>query len=207
MIEGGVIPELLLGKKYGHRLHVWDLRRRKHQQVLDVGDEHQMTLELRPAHDPTRAYGFMGCVVSVKDLSASVFLWYRDGDKWAIRKVITIPAEPADPALLPPLLKGFGAVPPLCTDINLSLDDKFLYVSCWGTGELRQYDVSDPAQLPSSPARCAWAGSSAAPRTPSPDRSPARRRWSRSAAMAAGSTLPAPCTRPGTSSSIRRRMR
>ena len=24
------------------------------------------------------------------------------------------------------------------------MDDRFLYVSCWGTGELRQYDVSDP---------------------------------------------------------------
>ncbi len=44
----------------------------------------------------------------------------------------------------PPLLKDFKAVPPLITDINLSLDDRFLYVSCWGTGELRQYDVSDP---------------------------------------------------------------
>ena len=31
------------------------------------------------------------------------------------------------------------------TDINLSLDDRFLYVSCWGTGELRQYDVTDPS--------------------------------------------------------------
>jgi selenium-binding protein 1 len=30
------------------------------------------------------------------------------------------------------------------TDINLSLDDRFLYISCWGTGELLQYDVSDP---------------------------------------------------------------
>ena len=56
--------------------------------------------------------------------------------------MIEIPAEPADPADLPPLLQGFGAVPPLVTDINLSLDDRFLYVSCWGTGELRQYDVS-----------------------------------------------------------------
>ena len=35
-------------------------------------------------------------------------------------------------------------MPPLVTDIDLSLDDRFLYVSCWGTGELRQYDVSDP---------------------------------------------------------------
>jgi selenium-binding protein 1 len=25
------------------------------------------------------------------------------------------------------------------------VDDKFRYVSCWATGELKQYDVSDPA--------------------------------------------------------------
>jgi hypothetical protein len=29
-------------------------------------------------------------------------------------------------------------------DINLSVDDQFLYVSCWSTGELKQYNVSDP---------------------------------------------------------------
>ena len=34
--------------------------------------------------------------------------------------------------------------PPLITDIDLSLDDRFLYVACWGTGELRQYDVREP---------------------------------------------------------------
>jgi selenium-binding protein 1 len=102
-------------------------------------------LELRPAHDPTKTYGFACVVVCLKDLSASIWLWYReDNGAWAIRKVIDIPAEPADPDQLPPILKGFGAVPPLVTDLNLSLDDKFLYVSCWGTGELRQYDVSDP---------------------------------------------------------------
>ncbi len=42
------------------------------------------------------------------------------------------------------MLKGFSAVPPLVTDIDLSLDDKYLYVACWGTGEMHQYDVSDP---------------------------------------------------------------
>jgi selenium-binding protein 1 len=35
-------------------------------------------------------------------------------------------------------------VPALITDIDLSVDDKFLYVSCWGTGELKQFDVTDP---------------------------------------------------------------
>src|SRR5215203_2611016 len=61
-----------------------------------------------------------------------------------IEKTATIPPEPAPADDLPPLLKGFGAVPPLVTDIDLSLDDRFLYAACWGTGELRQYDVSDP---------------------------------------------------------------
>ena len=146
MVRNGVDPELLLGGRYGNALHVWDLRRRTHQQKLSLGDEQQMVLELRPAHDPRRSYGFVGVVLSLKDLSSSIWTWYRDEHtgSWATRKVIEIPAEPADPSTLPPLLQGFGVVPPLVTDINLSLDDRFLYVSCWGTGELRQYDVSDP---------------------------------------------------------------
>jgi len=144
MVEAGLNPELLLGSKYGHQLHVWDLRTRKHVQALDLGTENQMVLELRPAHNPNETYGFVGVVTSLKDLSASIWLWHRENGQYAIRKVIEVPAEPADPDLLPPILKGFGAVPPLVTDINLSLDDKQLYVSCWGTGEMRQYDVSDP---------------------------------------------------------------
>jgi len=148
MVKDGLNPELLLAGKYGHALHVWDLRRRRHVETLDLGAEQQMVLELRPAHNPAKAYGFVGVVVSLADLSSSIWMWYLDGQhgsgKWKIRKVITIPAEPADEADLPPMLKGFKAVPPLVTDINLSLDDRFLYVSCWGTGEVRQYDVSNP---------------------------------------------------------------
>ena len=146
MVKDGVNPELLLAGEYGHAIHVWDLKSRTHERRLELGEEQQMVLELRPAHDPREAYGFVGVVLSLEDLSASVFLWYMDDEagEWRTRKVITIPAEPADPADLPPVLKGFGAVPPLVTDINLSLDDSTLYVSCWGTGELRQYDVTDP---------------------------------------------------------------
>jgi len=146
MVERGLVPELLMNKEYGRRLHFWDLRRRKHVKAHVLGEENQIVLELRPAHDPTRAYGFAGVVISLENLSSSIWLWFlRDGE-WQVRKVIEIPAEPADPDLLPPALKPFKAVPPLVSDINLSLDDRFLYVSCWGTGELRQYDVSDPFQ-------------------------------------------------------------
>jgi methanethiol oxidase len=144
MIENGLQPDLLMNSEYGHRMHVWDLRTRKLVETLDLGKEQQMVLEMRPAHNPGKTYGFVGVVVSLADLSASVWLWHRPNGKWAIKKVIEIPAEPADPDLLPPALKPFKAVPPLVSDIDLSLDDRFLYVSCWGTGEMRQYDVSDP---------------------------------------------------------------
>jgi selenium-binding protein 1 len=144
LVENGVNPEALLTGKYGHHLHVWDLRKRRHLRALDLGAEQQMVLELRPAHDPTKAYGFVGVVVSLKNLSSSIWLWHQANGQWQIKKVIEIPAEPADPEQLPPLLQGFKAVPPLLTDINLSLDDRHLYASNWGTGEFQQYDVSDP---------------------------------------------------------------
>jgi selenium-binding protein 1 len=144
MIENGLNPEDLLGRRFGHHLNFWSMSDRKLVQRIDLGDEHQMVLELRPAHDPAKAYGFVGVVISVEDLSASVWMWEQEGSGWTARKVITIPAEPADADDLPPALQPFGAVPPLISDIDLSVDDRWLYVSCWGTGELKQYDVSDP---------------------------------------------------------------
>ena len=143
MVEHGLDPEDLLGRRFGHHVNFWSMSQRTLTQRVDLGDAHQMVLEVRPAHDPAKAWGFVGVVISVEDLSGSVWAWHRDGDRWAVTKVITIPAEPADPDLLPPALKPFGAVPPLISDIDLSVDDRWLYVSCWGTGELKQYDVAD----------------------------------------------------------------
>ncbi|WP_026003634.1 selenium-binding protein SBP56-related protein, partial [Rhodococcus sp. R1101] len=144
MIENGLVPELLLANEYGHAIHFWDLSTGAHQQRVDLGAQYQMPLELRPSHDPEATWGFVGVVVSTEDLSASVWRWRRSDDGWAVDKVITIPAEPAEPDALPPALKPFGAVPPLVSDIDLSVDDAFLYVSCWGTGELKQFDVREP---------------------------------------------------------------
>jgi methanethiol oxidase len=145
MVEDGLQGDLLLGNKYGHKLHIWDLDKRTHLQEIDLGAEHQMVLELRPAHDPAKDYGFVGVVTSTADLSASVWLWSgASTGQVKVEKVITIPAQPAEADQLPDLLKPFGAVPPLVTDISLSVDDRTLLVSCWGTGELKRFDVSNP---------------------------------------------------------------
>ncbi|KAL1623384.1 hypothetical protein SLS54_004373 [Diplodia seriata] len=152
MIEDGLVPEVLLANGYGHALHFWDLKAGRHVQRVELGEEHQMVLEVRPSHDPEATWGFVGVAVSTADLSGSVWRWYLDegeeeeGKKWKVEKVITIPAQKVgDASKLPPVLQPFGgAVPPIITDIDLSVDDRYLYVSCWVTGELKQYDVSDP---------------------------------------------------------------
>ncbi len=201
--ENGLIPEVLLGAKYGRRLHFWDLHKRKHLQTIDFGDKYQLVFELRPAHDPTKAYGFVNCVVSLENLSSSIWTWYKDGDKWAVKKVIEIPAEPATEDQLPPLLKGFKAVPPLVTDIDLSMDDKFLYVACWGTGDLQQYDVSDPFNPKlTGKVRIGGIVSRATHPAPRTGRSAAARRWWRSAATASASISPTRSTAPSIRSSI-----
>ena len=104
MIEDGLNPEDLLGQAFGHHLNFWSLSEGRLIQRIDLGDEHQMVLELRPAHDPRKAWGLVGVVISVEDLSASVWLWHREGE-WKAKKVIAVPAEPAEAAELPPALQ------------------------------------------------------------------------------------------------------
>src|SRR3954471_13521660 len=96
MIEDGLNPEDLLGRRFGHHLDFWRLSEGRLMQRVDLGDEHQMVLELRPAHNPKKAWGYACVVISVADLSASVCLWHRTEPGWAAKKVIRIPAEPAD---------------------------------------------------------------------------------------------------------------
>ena len=142
MIENGLNPEDLLGRKFGHHLNFWSMSERTLTQRIDLGDAHQMVLEVRPAHDPNKTWGFVGVVISVEDLSGSVFLWHRDGDRWLPAR--SSPSRPSRPTLTccpRPLAVRGGALP--ISDIDLSVDDRWLYVSCWGTGELKQYDVSD----------------------------------------------------------------
>jgi selenium-binding protein 1 len=110
-VENGLRLVDLVNRCFGHRLHLWDLHDRRHRQALELGDDYQMELALRPAHHPASAYGFVGVVISVQDLSSSVWLWYRATNRWALRKIITILAEAANPTGLPPIPRVLQAVP------------------------------------------------------------------------------------------------
>jgi selenium-binding protein 1 len=131
--EPGFKLEDVKAGKYGHCLHVWDLKKCAHRQTIDLGEKGLVPLEVRGFHDPARPGGFVAAA-----LSSTLWHWHPKGDGWAADKVVEI--EPRE-------VKGWPMpVPGLITDQVLSLDDRYLYCSNWLHGDLRQYDVSDPAR-------------------------------------------------------------
>src|SRR5215210_5667683 len=198
--ENGIVPEDLLGNRYGHQIHFWDLSGRRNVQTIDLGANHQMALEVRPAHDPAREYGFLGVVVDTTNLEGSIWTWWREGGKFHIEKTATIPPEPASADDLPRCSKASAP----CRRWSPTS------TSPWTTGSSTS-PAGGPARcanttsrIPgsrSSRDRSASAASHGARRTRTARPSRAARRWSRSAATGSGSTGPTRSTRPGTTSS------
>src|SRR3954454_9380541 len=132
--EGGFDIEDVEAGRYGQRLHFWDLEERSLQQTIDLGPEGLIPLEVRWLHDPDSEDGFVGAA-----LSSNMFRWHRPNGSWEAEKVIDVENIDLEGWPLP------GGVPGLITDLVVSMDDRFLYFSNWLHGDLRQYDISDPA--------------------------------------------------------------
>jgi len=76
-IEQGCNPTILLSRRLRSSTACWNLRKRKHEQVIDLGWNIRWFLNCAHHTDPNRTYGFVGVVISLKDLSASI--WYGIG--------------------------------------------------------------------------------------------------------------------------------
>jgi selenium-binding protein 1 len=117
--------------RYGQRIHFWNLAERKLEQTIDLGEQGLIPLEVRWLHDPEAEEGFVGAA-----LSSVMWRWHRNGS-WAADPVIAVESVELEGWPFP--------VPGLITDLLVSMDDRFLYFSNWLHGDLRQYDISDPA--------------------------------------------------------------
>jgi selenium-binding protein 1 len=118
--------------KYGHHLHFWDLEKKTRVQSVDLGSEGMIPLECRWLHDPDAETGYVGAA-----LSSAMWRWFPQNDGWGVEKVIQVESQEVEGWPFP--------VPGLITDLLISMDDKFLYFSNWLHGDIRQYDISDPA--------------------------------------------------------------
>ena len=118
--------------RYGSRLHFWNLSERRVEQTLELGDTGLIPLEIRWLHDPDADEGFVGAA-----LSSTMWRFHRENGSYSADKVIEVDSIELEGWPFP--------VPGLITDLVVSMDDRFLYFSDWLHGDLRQYDVSDPA--------------------------------------------------------------
>jgi selenium-binding protein 1 len=132
--EGGFNPADVGEGRYGRQLHFWNLSDRELKQTIDLGENGLIPLEVRWLHNPEADEGFVGAA-----LSSNMFHWHRTNGSYSADQVITVDNEELEGWPLP------GGVPGLITDLLVSMDDRFLYFSNWLHGDIRQYDISDPA--------------------------------------------------------------
>jgi selenium-binding protein 1 len=128
----GFKPEEVQAGKYGRRLHFWDWEQARLVQSIDLGERGMIPLEVRFHHNPNSTHGFVGAA-----LSSTIWHWQKKDQRWDAENVIAVEAVEKTGWPFP--------VPGLITDLVLSLDDRWLYFSNWLHGDIRQYDVSDPA--------------------------------------------------------------
>jgi methanethiol oxidase len=120
--------------RYGRRLHFWDLSERRLLQTVDLGEAGLLPFEVRWLHDPDAEQGIVGAA-----LASNLLRFERANGGFRVEPMIEVENEELEGWPLP------GGVPGLITDVVVSMDDRFAYFSNWLHGDLRQYDISDPA--------------------------------------------------------------
>ncbi len=118
--------------KYGHQIHFWHWPSREIVKTVDMGADGLVPLEVRFMHNPDSTHGYVGAA-----LSSTMWHCHQKDGQWHADNVIAIPSVELESWPMP--------VPALITDLLISMDDRFLYFSNWLHGDIRQYDISDPA--------------------------------------------------------------
>ncbi|CAL2039217.1 unnamed protein product [Caenorhabditis brenneri] len=135
-IKKGFNPAHVSEGLYGNSVHIFEWDSKKHLQTIDLPMPHgALPLEVRFLHEPTSENAFVGCA-----LGSAIYRIHPDEQNPSSQvatMVSAIPSKKVSGWCLPEM-------PALITDILISMDDRFLYVSCWLHGDIQQYDISDP---------------------------------------------------------------
>jgi methanethiol oxidase len=118
--------------RYGRRLHFWNPADGTVEQSVDLGERGMVPLGVRWLHGADATEGYAAAA-----LSGTLWHWYRVNGSWTAEQVIAV--EPVDRDGWP------FPVPGWTSDLVISADDRLLYVSNWLHGDVRQYDISEPA--------------------------------------------------------------
>jgi selenium-binding protein 1 len=118
---GDLVKDAGAMKQFGGSMVLWDFHSRQPKQVFKVPGA---PLEIRWAWGTNHNYAFTATA-----LGSKLWLCHEDTKgEWQAKEVATIGGE--------------GGVLPV--DMSLSADDRTLFVSCFGDGKCRVFDVSNP---------------------------------------------------------------
>ena len=134
----GFNPAHVSKNMYGTSIHFWDWK--EHTLIKTTRFDPSkviMPLEIRFCHDPKSVHAVCGAALT----SNIIHIWKDEqSEEWL--------SDP-DWIQVPPVEMSNWALPSmpgLVTDVLLSMDDKYCYFSNWLHGDIRQYDISDPAR-------------------------------------------------------------
>ncbi|XP_070622816.1 methanethiol oxidase-like isoform X1 [Erythrolamprus reginae] len=130
-LEDGFNPEFRGKGIFGRRLNVWDWSTHCLVESIDMGED-SVPATVRFLHNPDSSHGFVSCV-----LDGSIHHIYKKDGTWIMENVIKIPGKKVTGWYLPEM-PGYN------TAFIISLDDRFLYMSNWLHGDVRQYNITDP---------------------------------------------------------------
>ncbi|XP_077177513.1 methanethiol oxidase-like [Paroedura picta] len=122
-----------LGKgRYGYGMNIWDWTSRCILQSINLGED-SCSMDIRFLHIPDSVHGMVTCM-----LQGSVYHFYKTKDgSWTAEEVIHIPKKRVSNWMFPEMMA-------MNSSILISLDDRYLYLSNFLHGDVRQYDITDP---------------------------------------------------------------
>ncbi|XP_058016688.1 methanethiol oxidase-like isoform X2 [Ahaetulla prasina] len=125
-------PKNLQKGVFGRCLNLWDWTTHCLIQSIDLGED-SVPVGVRFLHNPDAPHGFVNCFFD----GSMHHIFKKEDGMWTTEKVIQIPNKTVTGWYFPEM-------PAYNAHIVISLDDRFLYMSNWLHGDVRQYDITDP---------------------------------------------------------------
>ncbi|XP_065713754.2 methanethiol oxidase-like [Patagioenas fasciata] len=126
----GFCPDDYKKGVFGRHIYVWNLSCRNIIQCIDLGED-SLPLSVKFLHNRNAAEGYVSCA-----LSGVIYRFYKcQRDCWEVEEAICIPDKEVTGWIMP-------RMPAFIVDIVISPDDRFLYVSNWWHGDVRQYELT-----------------------------------------------------------------
>lgn len=122
----GFNPDDVSAGNYGSSLYMWDWEKKKMIQEIKLGEDGLVPLEVRFLHEPSQPHAYVGAALSSNVIHVTKNESKGDAkeEPWKAKVAIKQPWVKVENWVLPEM-------PPLITDILISMDDKYLYFSNW----------------------------------------------------------------------------